>query len=242
LTRLTTRHIFGDNASLAASLRGIAQLTSARGTGVVSEVALQGIAFDGSSGRTRTLSGMWYLALDVDVDGGSLAMHGVLSQDGPTGVQIFAGEILDAHCALLTVRAELEGASASPAVRGVTGDATAVFASPTPAPEDSTPKPRAEASAPVLLGVALSSSGATAMPQKPRRVEIDLSDALTPETGDFVEHFAFGRCEVVKSDGERLHVRLPKDSRTKEIAIAMLRVTRLADSSEKRVFRLDRKM
>ena len=49
-------------------------------------------------------------------------------------------------------------------------------------------------------------------------------DQAVPEPGDVVEHFAFGRCEVVKTDGDRLHLRLPKDQRIKEIALEMLRV------------------
>ena len=48
-----------------------------------------------------------------------------------------------------------------------------------------------------------------------------------PDAGDTVEHFAFGRCEVVKTDGDRLHVRLGKDGRIKEIALEMLKVSRL---------------
>lgn len=52
-------------------------------------------------------------------------------------------------------------------------------------------------------------------------------DQAIPEPGDVVEHFAFGRCEVVKTDGDRLHVRLPKDQRVKEIALEMLKVSML---------------
>ena len=52
-------------------------------------------------------------------------------------------------------------------------------------------------------------------------------DQAVPEPGDIVEHFAFGRCEVVKTDGDRLHVRLPKDQRVKEIALEMLKVSLL---------------
>ena len=47
-----------------------------------------------------------------------------------------------------------------------------------------------------------------------------------PEAGDVVDHFAFGRCDVVKSDGDRLHLRVHKDGRIREIALEMLRVTR----------------
>ena len=66
------------------------------------------------------------------------------------------------------------------------------------------------------------------MPQRiARPVQLETEDEPVPEPGDIVEHFAFGRCEVVKSDGDRLHVRLGKDQRIKEIALEMLRVSSL---------------
>ena len=57
-------------------------------------------------------------------------------------------------------------------------------------------------------------------------------------------HFAFGRCEVVTSDGDRLHLRLGKDGRVKEIALEMLKVTPLApvEGATGKHFKLDRKL
>jgi len=67
-----------------------------------------------------------------------------------------------------------------------------------------------------------------AMPQRiARPVQAETEDDPVPEPGDTVEHFAFGRCEVVKSEGDRLHVRLGKDQRIKEIALEMLKVSSL---------------
>ena len=69
-------------------------------------------------------------------------------------------------------------------------------------------------------------------------------NTVYPDQGDVVEHFAFGRCEVVKSDGERLHIRLGKDGRIKEISLDMLKITELepeAGMTTKR-FKLDRKL
>ena len=65
-----------------------------------------------------------------------------------------------------------------------------------------------------------------------------------PEPGDVVEHFAFGRCEVVKTDGDRLHVRLPKDLRVKEIALEMLNVSLLepVEGQTTRHYKLARKL
>jgi predicted DNA-binding protein with PD1-like motif len=93
-------------------------------------------------------------------------------------------------------------------------------APPPPAPEPVRPKPSTTFSG---------SSGA--MPQRiARPVEAETEDDPVPEPGDTVDHFAFGRCEVVKTDGDRLHVRLGKDQRIKEIALEMLKVTPLPDA------------
>jgi hypothetical protein len=83
------------------------------------------------------------------------------------------------------------------------------------------------------------------MPQRPvKPVVEDDGEHIYPDAGDVVEHFAFGRCEVVKSDGDRLHLRLGKDGRVKEIALEMLKVTPLppVDGQEGKHFRLDRRL
>jgi hypothetical protein len=62
-----------------------------------------------------------------------------------------------------------------------------------------------------------------------------------PEPGDVVEHFAFGRCVVLKTDGDRLHLRADKDGRILEIAPRMLRLAVVDADSQPRRFRLERK-
>ncbi len=69
------------------------------------------------------------------------------------------------------------------------------------------------------------------MPQKLARQAVVEVDSPVPNAGDVVEHFAFGRCDVVKSDGDRLHLRMHKDGRIKEIALDMLRVTPLDEDA-----------
>jgi predicted DNA-binding protein with PD1-like motif len=83
-----------------------------------------------------------------------------------------------------------------------------------------------------------------ALPMRPVKPPAPDVDQIYPDAGDVVEHFAFGRCEVVKSDGDRLHVRLGKDGRIKEISLDMLKVTSLAteDGQTTKHFRLDRKL
>jgi predicted DNA-binding protein with PD1-like motif len=88
----------------------------------------------------------------------------------------------------------------------------------------------------------IGTGGAVVPPRIPKRVD-DEDGMIVPEAGDTVEHFAFGTAEVLKSDGERLHLRAAKDGRIREIALEMLRVTPLdAPEGSPRRFRLDRKL
>lgn len=118
-------------------------------------------------------------------------------------------------------------------------DAAARAAEPDPPPK---PAP-APAPAPAARPAATPSMGV--MPLRPVRAAVrQEEDQPFPEEGDTVEHFAFGRCDVVKSDGDRLHVRVGKEGRVKEIAVEMLRVTPLPpmEGQTSRHFRLDRKL
>ena len=76
------------------------------------------------------------------------------------------------------------------------------------------------------------------------RARPEEEDQAIPEPGDIVEHFAFGRCEVVKTEGDRLHVRLGKEQRVKEIALEMLRVSLLdpIEGQTTKHFKLARKL
>ena len=82
------------------------------------------------------------------------------------------------------------------------------------------------------------------MPMRPVRVTTaGFDEGPFPQAGDMVEHFAFGTCEVIKSDGDRLHLKVHKDGRIREIALQMLKVARLDDSAEgRRRFKLERRM
>ena len=114
------------------------------------------------------------------------------------------------------------------------------FAELSRAPATQAEPPRAPAPAPFQAAVANTASPKPSptfttmnamnqtMPQRiARPVQAETEDDPVPEPGDTVEHFAFGRCEVVKSEGDRLHLRLGKDQRIKEIALEMLKVSSL---------------
>jgi predicted DNA-binding protein with PD1-like motif len=81
-----------------------------------------------------------------------------------------------------------------------------------------------------------------AIPPRPARPQRGEEQTSFPEVGDIVEHFAFGRSEVLKSDGERLHLKVGKDGRIREIALEMLKVSPLESNGPHRRFKLDRKM
>jgi predicted DNA-binding protein with PD1-like motif len=105
---------------------------------------------------------------------------------------------------------------------------TPTAAAPAPARAPEPPKPIV---APPMRPSPTFSASNNAMPSRIAKPFVEeTEDDPVPEPGDTVEHFAFGQCEVVKSDGDRLHVRLDKDQRIKEIALEMLKVTALPSS------------
>ncbi len=79
-----------------------------------------------------------------------------------------------------------------------------------------------------------------ARPARPVDDGDDGEELVMPQAGATVEHFAFGPCEVLKSDGDRLHLRM-KDGRIREIALEMLRVTPLPPDGDVLRFRLARR-
>lgn len=78
-----------------------------------------------------------------------------------------------------------------------------------------------------------------AAPIPPRR-KVDI-DELYPETGDLIDHFAFGRCIVVKSDGDEIMAQDPDTGRTRTLRIQALAVSGPFEEDGKRVFRLTQK-
>jgi predicted DNA-binding protein with PD1-like motif len=112
-------------------------------------------------------------------------------------------------------------------------------------------RPRADGArgafpAPARISIGPSAAGSTAsvvaIPPRPARPGPDL-DAPSPEPGDVVDHFAFGVCDVLRGDGDRLHLRVRKDGRIREIALEMLRVAPLPDAGDgKRRFKLERRL
>ncbi len=197
----------------------------------------------GQPGSTRRIAGpVQVLALESSiglVDGKpALSLRAVLARETDRGLETLAGEIVHARTialeALVTVFEDLAlqrvldpttGVSmldpGPGAARPPVGSAVSVPLPRTPpaaagaagwsgALEASAQAPR-ELSGPVRPSA--TTGAGVAMPQRPARRGPEQVDAPVPEAGDVVDHFAFGRCDVVKSDGERLHLRIHKDGR-----------------------------
>ncbi len=232
-----------------------------RASGVLQDVELR--AFDaelGTPGRARRIAGpVQVLSLESSIalsEGEPhVTLRALLARETDRGLETLAGEITSAKTVGLEVLVTalddvaigraldpaagvwLVGAGASSGgPRGAAPHAApAAPAAWSSALEASDRKPATPASSPTL-------QGGMPPPQRPVRKELDL-DAPMPEAGDVVEHFAFGSGEVVKSDGDRLHLRVGKEGRIREIALEMLRVSLLDDTPEgKRRFRLERRM
>lgn len=210
-----------------------------RAGGILRDVVLRSIdPASGEPAAERTLEGaVQAISIEgaVRAAGGALclSLRAVLARDvGVAGaLEVFAGEIQSAQVVELEVLVTTIDLAA-----GERGWSTAVAASGEP--ELPRPPPGAAGATP-----------AARMPPRPSKPSIDL-DTPSPEEGDAVEHFLFGRSEVLKSDGDRLHLRVQRDGRVKEIALEMLRVTHLGElpavgtdgGPPRRLFKLDRKM
>lgn len=238
-----------------------------RASGVLSEVELR--VFDSSLGglaESRRFAGpVQALSIEgsVGLDRGepSMGLHAVLARETDRGMETLAGEIVSARVvaleAFVTAFEDLAIGRALDAQANVVlfGDAADARyrpdddERPAPAASPARPSPSAwseaiaasaeqEASRPQAARGSLGG----AIPARPVRPQRHDEDVTVPEAGDIVEHFAFGRSEVLKSDGERLHLKVAKDGRIKEIALEMLKVSPLDSNGPHRRFKLDRKI
>jgi predicted DNA-binding protein with PD1-like motif len=241
-----------------------------RASGVLVEVELR--AFDGALGslaETRRIAGP-VQALSIEGSLGlergepSVGLRAVLARETDSGMEVLAGEIVTARVvaleAFVTAFEDLSiGRAIDPnASVMLFGDASDARYRPDAEPER-TPAPAAKQAPSAWTEViAASEEGAAearrapavragslggAIPQRPARQVSGADDgAQMPEAGDAVEHFAFGRADVLKSDGDRLHLKVHKDGRIREIALEMLKVTPLESNGPHRRFKLDRKL
>jgi predicted DNA-binding protein with PD1-like motif len=239
-----------------------------RASGVVADVELR--AYDGelgTLGSTRRIAGpVQVLSLEgsIGLSQGepSMSLRALLARETDRGLETLAGEIVSARTIALEVlvtalddvalERTLDASAGVWLLGGGAGSRGALeqprrAVEPERAPPpawssaleasehvEARPRPAASPSAPGVTPAII--------PQRPPRPEVDL-DTPSPEPGDVVDHFAFGRADVVKSDGDRLHLKVHKDGRIREIALEMLRVSRMPDGDDgKRRFKLERRM
>jgi len=150
-----------------------------------------------------------------------------LSRLDGEGVEVLAGVLLRA------ISAEVSALCLSASI-GMTGDRSVEArppAGPGPAPplRPHEPKP------------ALSAFAARVGTPRPRDEDSEPLQEL-PERGDLVEHFAFGLCEVLKVEGDRLVLRdLRSQGRIREIASEKLAISGPTEHDAKRLFKLARR-
>jgi predicted DNA-binding protein with PD1-like motif len=212
-----------------------------RATGVLEDVDARPLLSTGDADARRVLPGavhLLHLDASIDADGKNLELvcRGVVAFEGDRGYETLGMRIVSARIrtmeVLVTVLDDLVVAR--------------TWAAAIEASARSEPLP-ASGTAPVTppRAVGPATSGTVAIPPRPLRPATVDVDGPVPEVGDTVEHFALGRGEVVKSDGDRLHVRGQKDGRIREIALEMLRVSLLdepAVPAGTRHFKLERRL
>jgi predicted DNA-binding protein with PD1-like motif len=215
-----------------------------RGGGVLADVELR--AFDpviASLGAARNIEGPLQALLlegSIGLSNGEVqvSLRALLARESDFGLQTLSGEIERARAVSLEMFVTaLDGLSLQrTAVDAAGGAWQGALEASSQADPDRASMPRSAQPQASRLGAAI-----PARPPPPRRVA-DL-DTPYPEAGDAVDHFAFGRCDVLKSDGDRLHLKVHKDGRIREIALNMLRVSREADGDGgRRRFKLERRL
>ncbi len=190
-------------------------------SGEIHEPQLSVITADGSRAE-RSLSGAWDMtsAQGHVTAAGETTLYVHLTREAGGGPQHAGGVLTAALVGAVQVRAALSTARverpvAAPAV-------SAVPVAPEPAASPAVERPAQAPSSPGLQATPPQpAQPAMPIPKRPVR---DLGPEYYPEEGDIVTHFAFGRCTVVMSDGERIRLQQESGSRVREVALSMLRV------------------
>jgi hypothetical protein len=256
-TRIFTISEGSDLVAAARDLAGQAGKADPARAWIRANGLLSAVELRRSGHEAQTLDGDLLL---VSLEGPALGpLVGLVSVSDALGTRLVAGEVIAALAATTTTMCilhestepdvatpvpelvrerALDVAPQSPSQAPTTQSSPALPQSAPSSPAEARERdmPPARASAPTL-------SLAQAIPTRPMKPVTAEVETLVPDAGDRCEHFAFGSCEVVKSDGDRLHLRLGKDGRIKEIALEMLKVTELpADGAPGRRFKLERRL
>jgi hypothetical protein len=199
----------------AGEVRGWVQ-----GSGFVEEVELR-VAGDGIDPR-RTLRGRFTLVSLSGPVGGPYAVQ--LARASGGGFELAAGELVSARTA---------GVHALLIPAQVLGEEPDFSEAAPPAAQPAAPGIAAKPSTWAAQAAAVASAAAE---------DDDEEEQAQPERGDLVHHFAFGWCEVIMVNGERLKLRDQKGpGRIREIIIDVLDVAGPSEKDGKRAFKLTRR-
>lgn len=130
--------------------------------------------------------------------------------------------------------------AAAPREEAAPPRAAPVASAPLVTPPPQAPPPPAPAARPAAAPTP-AVAGPVPVPMRVHRAQPELE--TYPEVGDQVVHFAFGRCEVVLSDGDKISIR-EDGGRTRSVGLAMLRIGKptVDPATGKRVFELGRRL
>lgn len=171
-------------------------------------------------------------------------LYATVSQQGDSGPVMCAGKLVAATA--VTVRISL------PRAAGMSAPSPSPIE--TSAPQPRTPTPQGNMTQPnTTLPVAtpITTPQATTSEQRDSRplatklvrpvAAVEEND-IYPEQGDIVTHFAFGRCVVTFSDGERIRLQQEGEQRVREVALSMLKIKEpTLEADGRRHFDLGRK-
>jgi hypothetical protein len=193
-------------------------------SGFVEEIELR-VAGEGAD-RRRDLRGRHTLVSLSGPAGGPYSL--LLARAEPNGFSLAAGELVSARSAgvqALFIPALVPG--------GLDGEFEDLNEESVPAEA-----PRAVAAAQGLSGWAAQAAQAASE----QRVDEEPEEQAEPERGDLVHHFAFGWCEVLMVNGDRLKLRdITGPGRIREVAIDRLDVRGPTEKDGKRAFKLTRR-
>ncbi len=193
-------------------------------SGFVEQVELR-VAGDGADLRRMLRGRHTLVSLSGPVGGPYSAL---LAKNANGGFELAAGELLSARSAgvrALWVPAQVQGEEPEFDDDGQ------------PSKPSAAPSPGPVAAAPSSSWAAQAAAAASA-----QRVDDEDEEPSRPERGDLVHHFAFGWCEVLIADGDRLKLRdLQGPGRIREVAIDRLDVKGPSEKDGKRAFKLTRR-
>lgn len=238
MSDLTLKNVLA-GADLMEALRELPESGWAQGNGQVEgvEIRVAGEAVD----PTRSLRGRLTLVSLQGPSGGPFTV--TLARATDAGLELLGGALVKARSAGVTLAftSALQAApEKGPPRREVVPDgnrpATHHAGQMSP-PDKPPPKPAPEPEPQkTWADVAAASDEATDGPST------DDDGEPIPTQGDLVDHFSFGLCEVLMSDGDRLRVRDVKGpGRIREVALAALKVMPPTRQNGKRTFRLLRR-